>query len=212
MGRSPDSPAGRGSPFNNPHEASEAATAIASEAGLTEQDYIVQEDPYFATFVASEPGYADAHHDLVAKAYQPAQKNELRMNARLSPGPGDEIADLLDFEAAVAASEESKRMVAAGYGPNGKHWNGQVGIKTESKWGANKAHEQHQQMHEHAEFRTVLMSSRDDAAAPLSDAEVLAVFERVDTNNNGECCMYAGWFSPRQAPSANALTCLFIHQ
>ena len=44
-----------------------------------------------------------------------------------------------------------------------------------------------------AEFRTVLMSSRDDAAAPLSDAEVLAVFERVDTNNSGECCMYAGW-------------------
>ena len=40
-----------------------------------------------------------------------------------------------------------------------------------------------------AEFRTVLMSSRDDAAAPLSDAEVLAVFERVDTDNSGECCV-----------------------
>jgi Ca2+-binding EF-hand superfamily protein len=33
-----------------------------------------------------------------------------------------------------------------------------------------------------AQFRTVLMSSRGDAAAPLSDAEVLAVFEQVDTN------------------------------
>ena len=40
-----------------------------------------------------------------------------------------------------------------------------------------------------AQFRTVLMSSRGDAAAPLSDTEVLAVFEQVDTNNSGECCL-----------------------
>ena len=52
-----------------------------------------------------------------------------------------------------------------------------------------------------AEFRTVLTASHDDAAAPLTDTEVHAVFKRVDKDKSGECyvchvCMYVMFTRP----------------